>query len=148
MDIVQEFERERDCKKKKKLAYRVLKESEEVKKRAIPLLRDALNDECPWLRGAAAEVLGKLGIEDERIVALLEDRCPWVRHRAADALSYLCKNPEFARKAYKKLIERLNDRSPYVQNYAVHALRVCLDSLKNAKMKEAEEVEKALSLRL
>ncbi len=128
-----------DCKVRKKVVFAI-----GVLASNVELLRKALSDECPWVRGVAAEMLGKLGVKDEKIISLLNDSCPWVRHRAADALSYLCKDASFALKAYKQLIEKLNDPSPYVQNYVVHALRVCLSSFEKAGMKEKEEVESVL----
>ncbi|GEM_PF-4980604 len=147
-ELLEKYSCETNCKIRKKIIYilGILAFNNNNKKdEIIKLLKKALNDECPWVRGTAAEMLGKLGVEDDKIISLLEDRCPWVRHRAADALSNLCKNLNFALKSYKALLKRLNDSSPYVQNYVIQALMVCLSTFKKAGMGEkALEIEKNL----
>ena len=147
----------KNCKVRKKLLYALCRLFElygdnlsELKDPLRNVLIGELRGKCPWSKGVAAEFSGKLGIEDPEVVELvvkaLGDSCPWVRHRAADALSRFCRNPEFARQSYRALIERLEkDSSPYVQNYAFHALKVCLETFFSCKMeKEAEETKKAM----
>ena len=143
-----------NCRDRKKVLYALCKLAELGRVRAdrladvVKAVKRELKGDCPWTKGVAAEFAGKLGMNDMEIVELvvkaLEDSCPWVRHRAADALSSFCRNPEFARIAYRALIRRLDDSSPYVQNYAFHALKVCLETFESHSMSEAEEVKKAM----
>jgi len=141
-ELINAFKKEKDCNVRKKLIFAM----GILGAQFAPYLREALKDECPWVRGYAAEMLGKTGVEDDGLIDLLKDSCPWVRHRTLDGISHLCENPEFARKVYKHVLERLEDSSPYVQNYAVQALKVCLKSLRRAEMhEEADEIERALS---
>ncbi|AEA46250.1 HEAT repeat domain-containing protein [Archaeoglobus veneficus] len=132
-----------DCNVRKKAVYAMGKLTEEGYADFSALLQSALDDECEWVRGHAAEALGRLGIADERITELLKDGCPWVRHRAAEAAGRIAEvNPEFAKKTYKALIEKLKDRSSYVQYVAIEALRRCMKVLDES---ERREVEAALS---
>jgi len=121
------------CDVRKKVVYAMGKLAQEGYD-FIPCLIAALNDECEWVRGNAAEALGELGVAEETIIDLLEDGCPFVRHKAAEAIGKIGeKNTEFARKAYKALLKRLNDRSSYVQYVALEALR---------KLNLPEDIEK------
>ncbi len=140
-ELIEAFKKEEDCNVRKKLVFAM----GILGVRFAPYLKEALKDECPWVRGYAAEMLGKIGVEDDELVNLLKDSCPWVRHRTLDGITYLCENPEFARKVYRYVLERLEDSSPYVQNYAIQALKACLKSLRRAEMhEEADEIELAL----
>jgi len=141
-ELVEVFQKEKDCNVRKKITFAM----GILGTQFVPYLRKALEDECPWVRGYAAEMLGKLRVEDDRLVELLKDSCPWVRHRAVDGISHLCESPDFAKRVYRHVLERLEDSSPYVQNYAVQALKVCVKSLRKAGMSdEADEIERALS---
>ncbi len=154
-ELLKSLRSKAECRTRKKLLYALCKLYENDPgslklSELVEVIKEELEGDCPWSKGTAAEFAGKLKIEDvevvERVVEALRDSCPWVRHRAADALSYFCKNPEFAKIAYRALVERLEeDSSPYVQNYAFHALKVCLETFTSHGMeKEAEEVKKAM----
>jgi HEAT repeat protein len=53
-------------------------------------LLDALKDEDKWFRMAAAEILGRLGVTDNRVVEVLldglKDEDGWVRNQSFNAL--------------------------------------------------------------
>ena len=57
---------------------------------AIPMLIKALQDSAWWVRSAAAEVLGDIGLPAQsaipRLLRALQDEQVWVRRNAADAL--------------------------------------------------------------
>lgn len=88
--------------------------------------RAALNrlaeDEKPWVRVAAAEVLARLGEPEKAIPVLIDglaSESEWVRLQAADALDRLGVGGEGpARAALERL---LGDESEYVRRVAEHA---------------------------
>jgi len=126
------------CDVRKKVIYAMGKLAKEGYN-FIEHLIAALDDECEWVRGNAAEALGELRVAEEAIIDLLEDGCPYVRHKAAEAIGKIGeKNPEFAKKAYKALLKRLNDRSSYVQYVALEALKKI--SLSGMEIKEVKEI--------
>lgn len=89
--------------------------------RAVPALNDALTDRAWWVRAAAADTLGDIGLPaSPAIPALtdaLEDESEWVRRNATEAVGNLQANS-----AIEALIPALRDENGRVQHNAALSL--------------------------
>jgi hypothetical protein len=93
---------------------------------AVPVLMSLLGDDDGYIRGCAAECLGRIGGEARRaepmlIKALNEDRSASVRARAAEALGSIGADTKDAKRA---LENALNDDDNEVRESAANALKL------------------------